>query len=190
MSVKVTNNFNAVTRALDRAAKKAVAEGAVLFGRMIYDMLSKPGKGRVYVRTKTARKEVRRIGERGARFLTRAQVARLQRVRRSAGLRNRGTRSLGFRKASAPGDPPAAQTGDLRRSWQVSASKSRPVSDGGKYRALVGSNKPYAARMEFGGGGIAPRPYIRPTAQAFRPLFRQIVNREIESALAPFRGKL
>lgn len=189
MTVRVTNNFARVVADVERAAQKSVRAGTLMLGKMIRETLSRPGKGRVYVRRKNARKEVRRIGATGARFLTRGEAARLLRERRTRGLKNRSTRSLGFHKASAPGDPPAVDTGNLRNSWQTGFSSPGPViKDGNKYRLVVGSKAKYARRLEFGGGAIAPRPYVRPTAAKFRPMFSAIVAANIQAALAKYRG--
>ena len=60
--------------------------------------------------------------------------------------------------ASAPGQPPAVDTGRLRANLDMVMMPGEP-------RALIGTPvKPYAVYMEFGtpGGKIKPRPYFRP----------------------------
>lgn len=68
-------------------------------------------------------------------------------------------------RASAPGEPPAARTGTLRRSW-------RPVQygDTGKNPAIE-SDVPYAHYMEEGtpGGKIAPRPFVQKIIEKAKP---------------------
>lgn len=62
-------------------------------------------------------------------------------------------------RASAPGEPPAVLTGNLKNSIYTMRE--------GKHRWVVGVGTAYAARLEFGGTDkngvyIAPRPYLRP----------------------------
>ena len=74
--------------------------------------------------------------------------------------------------ASAPGDPPAVQTGTLRNSvqavqvdpltWEVGvAGKTKHPTSG----EAVGK---IALYLEFGTRTLAPRPFVRPTLDAFR----------------------
>lgn len=63
-------------------------------------------------------------------------------------------------QASAPGDPPAVDTGRLRQS--IVALKIEP----GRWR--VGTNLEYALYLEFGTRRIAPRPFMRPAADKER----------------------
>jgi hypothetical protein len=85
------------------------------------------------------------------------------------------------REPSRPGDPPARVTGKLRDSWKVGRTRwerGRTI-----YTGYYESRHPAAGRLEFGDdptgkgyvlhlsrrakrevkGGIAARPYIRPT---------------------------
>lgn len=80
--------------------------------------------------------------------------------------------------ASAPGEPPAKQLGDLGRStaWRVEPTV-------GGFDSIVGSDSPYARRLEFGFKGrdslgrvynMAPRPWLRRT---FREQLEEIKRR-------------
>lgn len=67
-------------------------------------------------------------------------------------------------QASAPGEPPATQTGKLRQSITFGEAKW----DGWNVTCEVGSSMPYAQRLEWGGVDsrgirILPRPYFEPT---------------------------
>lgn len=66
--------------------------------------------------------------------------------------------------ASAPGNPPAVDTGRLRASiaWQRIS----------KYRRVVGTNVIYAPYLELGTDRIKPRPFLRPAAERFRKTVR------------------
>lgn len=68
-------------------------------------------------------------------------------------------------QASAPGEPPATQTGKLRQSITM----SEPEWVGWNVSVDIGSNQPQARRLEYGGVDrrgvrILPRPYFEPTA--------------------------
>jgi phage gpG-like protein len=62
--------------------------------------------------------------------------------------------------ASAPGDPPAVDSGRLRQSITVLR-----LSDD-HYR--VGTNVVYAPLLEFGSRKVAPRPFMRPALEKVR----------------------
>ena len=58
--------------------------------------------------------------------------------------------------ASAPGQPPAAQTGTLRRSVQIDDTNAK----GDNPTARVGTNLAYGRYLEYGTKRIAPRPWL------------------------------
>jgi phage gpG-like protein len=71
-------------------------------------------------------------------------------------------------QASAPGQPPAVDTGRLRNS----ITHAGPTWQGDSVEAEVGTNVEYAAVLEYGGttgkGGrvrLAPRPFMRPALE-------------------------
>ena len=72
--------------------------------------------------------------------------------------RGLGTRARGpgrrFHRASAPGQPPAEDTGRLYREITVRRLRS------GSYRVRFGTR--YAGYLEFGTGRMRPRPFIMP----------------------------
>ena len=93
--------------------------------------------------------------------------------------------------ASAPGEPPASPTGNLRNSLGF----SRPVWRGGTLVMEVGSglgvggdgkkNPAYARRLEFGGADrrgimIEARPYMAPTALRMEPILDSLFRKIIE----------
>lgn len=104
----------------------AAARAQVLRNEIV-EQLSQPGKGRTY------------------EFEREFQTAN--------GIRQVGARRSAPHTASAPGDPPAVDTGRLRQS--ITALKIGP----GHWR--VGTNVKYAIFLEFGTRRIAPRPFVR-----------------------------
>lgn len=83
---------------------------------------------------------------------------------RSGRLYPRGAR---MHRASAPGEPPAPDTGTLRASVRTDQAPSGVVT--------VRVQTPYAVVLEFGAPerNLASRPYFRPTLQAARAAMRQ-----------------
>ena len=65
--------------------------------------------------------------------------------------------------ASAPGQPPMSDTGDLA---------SRSTSDRlGDLTAVVGTKADYALHLEYGSGRGAARPFFRPAVGRMRPIY-------------------
>lgn len=67
--------------------------------------------------------------------------------------------------ASAPGQPPANQTGDLVKSIKVSKERNK---------SIISINKNYAVYLEFGTSKMRPRPFIIP---AYMKTKRWIINK-------------
>lgn len=72
---------------------------------------------------------------------------------------------------SAPGEPPAVRTGQLRQSIEYEVHKDRKG-----YYALVGSKLDYSKMLEFGTMDMQARPFIRPTlsknVEKYKRIFR------------------
>lgn len=80
-------------------------------------------------------------------------------------------------QASAPGEPPAVLFGQLRQSIHHSA----PKWEGWTVSTEVGTNRPQARRLEWGGVDargirIAPRPYMEPSALRAEPQIETILE--------------
>lgn len=74
--------------------------------------------------------------------------------------------------ASAPGEPPAVMTGQLR-----SSIKYRIVGELQVLRGEVGSELKKAPMLEFGTRKMAARPFLRPTFQEELPEIKNILSR-------------
>lgn len=82
-------------------------------------------------------------------------------------------------QASAPGEPPAVDTGHYRRSIQVDLSQQRePISI-----ARVGTNVIYGRRLEFGSPEVAPRPHWIPTIKALSGKVREQIFKVIQKRI-------
>lgn len=85
--------------------------------------------------------------------------------RRSNGYgRRRNTRQKGYHRASAPGRPPAADTGNLRRSWQAGRwhiKDRKHIKDRIAPRIRIGTKVAYARLLEDGTSRMARRPSVQ-----------------------------
>lgn len=77
--------------------------------------------------------------------------------------------------ASAPGQPPAVDTGTLRASYGHYARRS---AEGGLL--IVGTGVEYAKFLEFGTSKIAPRPHLRPVIKDSYRLIRRDLKEGFE----------
>lgn len=78
------------------------------------------------------------------------------------------------RMRSAPGDPPARQFGRLQESVAVvkQATPDDLTADTGPRKEAFNGRPYYPAFLEFGTRTMEPRPFVRPTADTVRKLFR------------------
>lgn len=70
----------------------------------------------------------------------------------------RYTRSNVTHTASAPGEPPAPNSGNLRQRWRRQVI-GQPLDGGMKITMRMKSEMPYSEHLERGTSKIAPRPY-------------------------------
>lgn len=75
---------------------------------------------------------------------------------------------------SAPGEPPNEDTGDLRRG--IISTQPTPL------RALVSSNTPYSAPLEFGTSKMAARPFMGPAARKMKDEVIALVRAAVSRA--------
>lgn len=75
-------------------------------------------------------------------------------------------------QASAPGEAPATDTGNL-----VNSAYTKKLADA-DYE--TGFTAEYAAALEFGTPKIEPRPYLRPAVEAVRKAFIAAIKRIVE----------
>jgi hypothetical protein len=82
---------------------------------------------------------------------------------------------------SLPGDPPARQTGALRRSWRTGIKSSKVF--GNNVALTTGSDLVYAKHLETGTRRMRARPYLERSIRAVRdfdsPTAREIVLSEV-----------
>lgn len=82
-----------------------------------------------------------------------------------------------FHQASAPGEPPASDTGSL-----VSRIEVKPVEE--DVAAKVVANTKYAAFLEFGTVKMEPRPFMRPALANMRDRIMGIMKAAMGSLIS------
>lgn len=165
MPIRRNKQWKQTEAAIERGIQNVVAKAVVLLQRDLKLKLSEPGMGRFYAR----HKKVKGLSTRPHGELNIAQVAALMnkeaaRVARNPKAKMRNLRGLGVHRASAPGQPPAVDTGMLRRSMQIDVSRLKERNPRGR----VGTNVNYAKGLEYGTRKVRPRPYFRPVARKAR----------------------
>jgi len=81
-----------------------------------------------------------------------------------------GGKLYGSHRASAPGQAPTTWRGDLR------ASITHTVMKLGLFlTAIVGTDKTYAPKLEYGTIKMAPRPFMRVTIARIQPILWRIM---------------
>lgn len=80
-------------------------------------------------------------------------------------------------RASAPGEPPAKRTGNLRLHWNGRVIKENTSGGGVMVTAELKSHEPYAGILEHGTSRMAPRPFVEKIKQGAMPKIKNIYNR-------------
>lgn len=130
--------------AVKAGAPLALDRAAAVLSAQIARELSQPGSGRFYARTTSKRD--------GKKARAAARI-----LNNSAGkveLAGLGRILTKLHRASAPGEPPAPDTGNLKRSGFIEAISTTA--------RRVGVAAVYGKWLEFGTPRIAPRPFMRP----------------------------
>lgn len=76
--------------------------------------------------------------------------------------------------ASAPGEPPARRTGNLRLHWNGQVKKGTSSGNGIEVIAELESQEPYAALLENGTSKMAPRPFVEKIKEEAAPEIQRI----------------
>ena len=76
---------------------------------------------------------------------------------------------------SAPGEPPAVRTGNLRRNWRQYVLAGESMS-GTRITARIKSDMPYSEFLEQGTGKMAARPYKQKVRAGAMPKIHQIYS--------------
>ena len=77
--------------------------------------------------------------------------------------------------ASAPGEPPAMRTGNLRMSWRPQSASER-IGNTVTIKPAITTEVKYAPYLEEGTDRMAPRPFEEPIIEAAKPKIKQIYS--------------
>ncbi len=78
--------------------------------------------------------------------------------------------------ASAPGEPPARRTGNLRLHWNGQVKKGASSGNGVEVIAELESQESYAAELENGTSNMAPRPFVEKIKEEAAPEIQRIYS--------------
>ncbi len=78
--------------------------------------------------------------------------------------------------ASAPGEPPASDTGFLANSIIAEVQSSRGITN--EVIGMVRAQSPYAAHLEFGTQNMAARPFLQPALRKNHARIEAIFRKE------------
>lgn len=78
--------------------------------------------------------------------------------------------------ASAPGEPPARRTGNLRMHWNGQVKSENASSGGVAIVAELESQEPYAGYLENGTSKMAPRPFVDKIKEEAMPEIQRIYS--------------
>ncbi len=97
-------------------------------------------------------------------------------------------RARGYHRASAPGQPPAVNTGRLRSSFSVSGRGGEDQisyidEDNNGIRLTFGSRVSYAGALEHGTNRVAARPYLEPAVETMKERVAGIMAKAIKRRL-------
>jgi len=103
---------------------------------------------------------------RRAEMLRSEEYDTLERSRVGRGIHWPGNRN----PSSAPGDPPARQTGRLQESIAITkrATQAEPYALVGPRPQAFSGSAPYPVFLEYGTRHIAPRPFVRPSVSQLK----------------------
>ena len=140
MSFRLINNIPVVTAKLQREAKRLVRDTGARIKQTAIDSIEEGDKsGRIYLKGKAPK-----MGKRGKK------------------LKDRRKEHI----ASAPGEPPATDSGQLVGSIDYEMT--------GEASAVVGTNVEHGMHTEFGTSrGMAPRPWLGPAFEEATESFEQ-----------------
>ena len=79
--------------------------------------------------------------------------------------------------ASAPGEPPARRTGNLRLHWNGRVIKESTSNGGIVVTAELESQEPYAGILEHGSRRMAPRPFVEKIKEKAMPEIKKIYGK-------------
>lgn len=124
----------------------------------------------------TVKKVNREAVSRGTRAVNAIRNAELEVLRgKRSGRVYRKPHTKSHYTASAPGEPPARRTGNLRLNWNGTVESSSTGS-GLRVTAVLESQERYSTYLENGTRRMAPRPFKQPISEKAMPEIERIYH--------------
>ena len=128
----------------------------------------------------TVQKVNREAASRGMRAVNAIRNAELEVLRgKRSGRVYRKPHTKSHYTASAPGEPPARRTGNLRLNWNGTVESSSTGS-GLRVTAVLESQERYSTYLENGTRRMAPRPFKQPISEKAMPEIERIYHEKYD----------
>lgn len=128
----------------------------------------------------TVKKVNREAASRGMRAVNAIRNAELEVLRgKRSGRVYRKPHTKSHYTASAPGEPPARRTGNLRMNWNGTVESSSTGS-GLRVTAVLESQERYSTYLENGTRRMAPRPFKQPISEKAMPEIERIYHEKYD----------
>lgn len=128
----------------------------------------------------TVKKVNREAASRGMRAVNAIRNAELEVLRgKRSGRVYRKPHTKSHYTASAPGEPPARRTGNLRLNWNGTVESSNTGS-GLRVTAVLESQERYSTYLENGTRRMAPRPFKQPISEKAMPEIERIYHEKYD----------
>lgn len=128
----------------------------------------------------TVKKVNREAASRGTRAVNAIRNAELEVLRgKRSGRVYRKPHTKSHYTASAPGEPPARRTGNLRLNWNGTVESSSTGS-GLLVTAVLESQERYSTYLENGTRRMAPRPFKQPISEKAIPEIERIYHEKYD----------
>lgn len=128
----------------------------------------------------TVKKINREAASRGTRAVNAIRNAELEVLRgKRSGRVYRKPHTKSHYTASAPGEPPARRTGNLRLNWNGTVESSSAGS-GLRVAAVLESQERYSTYLENGTRRMAPRPFKQPISEKAMPEIERIYHEKYD----------
>lgn len=128
----------------------------------------------------TVKKVNREAASRGMRAVNAIRNAELEVLRgKRSGRVYRKPHTKSNYTASAPGEPPARRTGNLRLNWNGTVESSSTGS-GLRVTAVLESQERYSTYLENGARRMAPRPFKQPISEKAMPEIERIYHEKYD----------
>lgn len=128
----------------------------------------------------TVKKVNREAASRGTRAVNAIRNAELEVLRgKRSGRVYHKPHTKSHYTASAPGEPPARRTGNLRLNWNGTVESSSTGS-GLRVTAVLESQERYSTYLENGTRRMAPRPFKQPISEKAMPEIERIYHEKYD----------